>query len=67
MRLSFDPGAAEGVLSPGVTGSLPPADALQQLLAGTGFMARFAPLPPPPPELGSASFEIAVPVQYRLR
>ena len=31
------------------------------------LLERASPLPPPPPELGSATFEIAVPVQYRLR
>lgn len=41
MRMSFDAAAAQGAISPGVTGSLPPAEALQQLLAGTGLTARF--------------------------
>ena len=41
LRLSFDRGLAQGMVSPGVSGSLPPAEALQQLLAGTGLGARF--------------------------
>ncbi len=42
LQVSFDQAATAGIASPGVTGSLPPEEALRQLLAGTGATARFA-------------------------
>ena len=41
LALRVDPAAVQGVASPGVSGALLPAEALQQLLAGTGLAARF--------------------------
>ena len=42
LRVSLDPAVAASLASPGVTGMLPPEQALQQLLGGTGLSARFA-------------------------
>lgn len=41
LRLTVDQALTQGIMSPGVTGSLPPAQALQQLLAGSGLSGNF--------------------------
>ncbi|MFD2265148.1 TonB-dependent siderophore receptor [Lacibacterium aquatile] len=41
IQVLYDAGVANGVRSPGVSGSMDPQEALSRLLAGTGFAPRF--------------------------
>jgi len=42
LQVTIDSSVAAGVQSPGVSGTMTPAEALNQLLAGTGIVSRFS-------------------------